>query len=102
MSDLKSTRLIWLKGWLFLGIGVIAATLLLLESPQPKTAALLALAIWAFCRFYYFAFYVIEHYVDGEHRFAGLFDFAKYAVAKRFGWRTDVEGPPPRPPRPPR
>ena len=39
---------------------------------------LLAVAIWSFCRFYYFAFYVIEHYVDPQFRFAGLISFAQY------------------------
>lgn len=92
MGDLKSSRLIWLKGWLFLGIGVIAAAMLLLQSPTLQTAVLIALTVWAFCRCYYFAFYVIEHYVDGEYRFAGLIDFAKYAVRKRLGWKTD-QGP---------
>jgi hypothetical protein len=39
---------------------------------------LLVIAIWCFCRVYYFAFYVIEHYVDPGYRFAGLVDFMKY------------------------
>jgi hypothetical protein len=47
-------------------------------------AFLLLLAIWAFCRAYYFAFYVIEHYVDPEYRFSGLLDFCRYAIRK---WR---------------
>ena len=43
-----------------------------------KVAVLLAIAIWSFCRFYYFAFYVIEHYVDPQFRFAGLGSFVRY------------------------
>ena len=35
-------------------------------------AALLAVSVWAFCRAYYFAFYVIERYVDPTYRFSGL------------------------------
>lgn len=38
------------------------------------------ITIWAFCRAYYFAFYVIEHYVDPHYRFAGLVDFLYYAL----------------------
>jgi hypothetical protein len=44
---------------------------------------LLGLAIWSFCRFYYFAFYVIHHYVDESYHFAGLWDFAKYLMGQR-------------------
>jgi hypothetical protein len=41
------------------------------------------LSIWSFARAYYFAFYVIEHYVDGSYRFAGLGDFFVWSW-KRF------------------
>jgi hypothetical protein len=34
--------------------------LLLIEQPSFKVGALLAVSIWCFCRFYYFAFYVIS------------------------------------------
>ena len=44
---------------------------------------MLGLAVWAFCRAYYFAFYVIEHYVDGAYRFVGLWDFARYVMGRR-------------------
>ena len=83
MGDLKNPRLIWLKGVLFLTIGSIASWLLLLETPTLKVAMLLGLSVWGFCRFYYFAFYVIEHYVDPTYRFAGLLDFARYALGRR-------------------
>ena len=66
MGDLKSPRVICAKGLLFLGVGLLASTLLILEAPRVKTALFLVLPIWAFCRFYYFAFYVIEHYVDSD------------------------------------
>ena len=46
-------------------------------------AFLLAVALWAFCRFYYFAFYVIEKYVDPSYRFAGLGSFALYLLRRR-------------------
>jgi hypothetical protein len=35
-----------------------------LAKPYFATIALLTIAIRSFCRFYYFAFYVIQHYVD--------------------------------------
>lgn len=31
-----------------------------------------ATALWGFCRAYYFAFYVIEKYVDPGYQFSGL------------------------------
>lgn len=83
MADLKDPRLIYLKGFLFLGGGCLASALLLSEQPTLKVAFLLAVAVWCFARCYYFAFYVIEHYVDPEFRFAGLWAFAKYLVRRR-------------------
>jgi len=78
MKDLASPFWIKLKGILFLLIGIFAAVLVFLDNPKWQTVLLLALAIWGFCRFYYFAFYVIEKYVDPNHKFSGLFSFAQY------------------------
>jgi len=83
MKDLKSHQWIKIKGLLFLLIGIIASVLILLDAPSWKLAALLAIAIWCFCRFYYFAFYVIEHYVDPGYKFSGLLDFAKYLLKRK-------------------
>ena len=83
MADLKSKHLIYAKGVMFLLTGLLAGGLLLWEHPTLRTALLLAIAIWCFARFYYFAFYVIEHYVDGEYRFAGLLDFLRYLMRRR-------------------
>ncbi|MFN0019661.1 MAG: hypothetical protein ACKVP0_15495 [Pirellulaceae bacterium] len=83
MSDLKSPTLIWAKGFLFLFLGLFAAVLLVLQAPSLTVAALLVLSIWAFCRAYYFAFYVIEHYVDSSYRFSGLISFLQYAIRPR-------------------
>ena len=82
MADLKNPSLIIAKGFLFLGLGFLAAMLLLIEAGSIKVVLLLAVAIWAFCRFYYFAFYVIEHYVDSQYRFAGLLSFCRYLLRK--------------------
>lgn len=78
MGDIRDKRLLYFKGGLFVVLGCIAAGLILVEHPEWKVAALLGIAIWAFCRAYYFAFYVIEHYVDPSFRFAGLMSFVKY------------------------
>jgi hypothetical protein len=83
MVNLTNPKLIYLKGGLFLLCGLLACAGLLLESPHLKTVLLLALAIWCFCRFYYFAFYVIEHYVDARFKFAGLRAFAWYLISKK-------------------
>jgi hypothetical protein len=72
MKDLTNPFWIKVKGALFLLLGLTAAVLLYMEHPALKTALLLVLAIWGFCRFYYFAFYVIEHYVDPSFKFSGL------------------------------
>ena len=82
MPDLKSATAICVKGALFLVIGILASCLLLMHAPTGTVAVLLGIAIWGFCRFYYFAFYVIQHYVDEEYRFSGLFSFARYALRK--------------------
>lgn len=68
---------------MFLLIGLAAALLLILDRPKLMTAVLLATCIWAFCRAYYFAFYVIEHYADPGYKFAGLVDFAKYLFKRQ-------------------
>ncbi len=83
MKDLSNPFWIKLKGILFLLIGSVAAVLVLLDDPKWQTAVLLALAIWSFCRFYYFAFYVIEKYVDPSYKFSGLISFVRYLFQRR-------------------
>jgi hypothetical protein len=62
---------------------MLASAGLLLEVPTLRTAVLLSVAIWGFCRAYYFAFYVVEHYIDPGYRFAGLWDFTTYVLTHR-------------------
>ncbi len=83
MKDLTNPFWIKLKGILFLIIGILSSVLLIIESPSWRVGALLVVAIWCFCRFYYFAFYVIEHYVDPGYRFSGLWSFCGYLISKR-------------------
>lgn len=85
MTDLTNPKLIKLKSMLFLLLGILSSVLLLIDSPKLGSAFLLLIAIWSFCRFYYFAFYVIQHYVDPSFRFSGLWDFARYLLANRRG-----------------
>jgi hypothetical protein len=84
MADLKNPAVIWTKGFLFLATGLLASVLIVLRAPSITIVVLLCLSVWAFCRFYYFAFYVIEHYVDSTYRFSGLLAFFGYAWRK---WR---------------
>ena len=83
MKDLTDPRWIKLKGALFLLLGIFSALLIVLEQPSLKLAALLGLCIWAFCRAYYFAFYVLQRYVDPEFRFSGLWSAVRYLVSRR-------------------
>lgn len=83
MGDLTNPKLIYAKGVLFLLGGLMASTILLLEHPSLRVGLLLAIAVWCFARAYYFAFYVIEHYVDPGYRFAGLWGFVEYLVRGR-------------------
>jgi len=83
MADIKSARLLYIKGMLFLVLGFISGGLLLLEHFSIERLLLLLVCVWAFSRAYYFAFYVVEHYIDGDYRFAGLFDFLKYLASTR-------------------
>ncbi len=72
MNDIKDPRLLWIKGGLFVLLGSLAFGLVILQSGSITVTVAALIAIWAFCRAYYFAFYVVEHYIDGEYRFAGL------------------------------
>jgi hypothetical protein len=83
MRDLTNPTWIKVKGLLFLLIGLTAAVLLILDNPNWKSVLLLALVIWSFCRFYYFAFYVIKKYVDPNYKFSGLISFVRYFLGRR-------------------
>jgi len=92
MKQLTNPLLIQAKGLLFLLLGTTCAVLLLLKNPSAQCALLLAICIWSFCRFYYFAFYVLERYVDPRFRFSGLASLVTFLI----GWRR---APPTSPPR---
>jgi len=84
MSDITNPRLLYIKGTLMLLVGVLAAVLLLGSHPEWKVAVLLGVAVWGFCRAYYFAFYVVEHYIDPGYRYAGLSSFVLHAFRRRW------------------
>lgn len=83
MTDIKSPRLLYLKGLLMLLVGLLASGLLIARQPDFQAVALLAVAVWGFCRAYYFAFYVVEHYIDPGYRYAGLISFVRHCVRRR-------------------
>jgi hypothetical protein len=83
MKDITSPIWIKVKGFLFLLLGILASVLLILDNPTWKAVLLLALAVWCYCRFYYFAFYVIEHYVDPNFKFSGLISLLRHLLQRR-------------------
>ena len=85
MGDIKNPRLLWLKFVLFLMLGILACGIAIFLFPSWQLVALFAIAIWAFCRAYYFAFYVIERYIDPSYRFAGLGSLVRYELRSRKG-----------------
>lgn len=95
MSDITSPAVLYVKAGLFVISGSMAAGLVLLDSPSLRTAALLSLTVWCFARAYYFAFYVVQHYIDDSFRFAGLLDFARYVLERRFRRYAAGSGPKP-------
>jgi len=83
MADIKSPALLYAKGLMMLAVGILASTVLLQRHPKATTALLLAVAVWGFCRGYYFAFSVIDHYIDPGSRHAGLIAFFREYLARR-------------------
>jgi hypothetical protein len=82
MGDLNDARLMYLKAVLFLLIGIMSITGILVTYFSWQIVLLLLLAIWSFCRLYYFCFYVIEKYIDPQFKFAGLYSVFVYLWKK--------------------
>ena len=89
LGDIQNPRLLWFKGGLFVVLGLMAVGTALLLFPSWQLALLFGLAIWAFCRAYYFAFYVIEHYIDPSFRFAGLLSVLPYLLRQNNPKQTE-------------
>jgi hypothetical protein len=79
-GDIKSKRLLHMKGLLFLLLGLLAAGLLLFQSQNFRTLLLLLITIRAFCRFYYYLFYVLEKYIGRDQKYAGVLDALTFIV----------------------
>ena len=83
MQNLLSPRWMAIKAALFVLIALLAGVAVICRSPTWTTAGCLVAIAWASSRAYYFAFYVIGHYVDPSFRFSGLLDFARWALRRR-------------------
>lgn len=83
MGDLKSPHAICFKAILFLIAGLLASLVLIAQNQTWITLFLLVVAIWSFCRLYYFLFYVLEHYVDPQARYSGLIPMLKYICTRK-------------------
>ena len=83
VREIKSKNLIYLKGFLFLIIGFLSSFYLLAGNFSSIRLLFLILAIWGFCRFYYFMFYVVEKYVDGKYKFSGIGSFLIYLFNRK-------------------
>jgi len=82
MKDIRSRFWLVTKAVLFVLLGGTSVALILMEHPESRVAILLAIAVWSFCRSYYFAFYVIEHYIDSSFRFSGLWSAVRFLLRK--------------------
>ena len=83
MRNRTNPKVIYFKGFLFLFGGLLASILILIDHPTLKCTALLIVAIWCFARSYYFAFYVIQHYLDPNYKFSSLYTFLLYLFRKK-------------------
>ena len=83
MRELKSPRWITAKGLLFVVLGCLSGGLLLVDRPGLTALLLLVITVWSFCRAYYFAFYVLEHYVDPSYRYSGIMSLVRHVLARR-------------------
>ncbi len=93
MSDIRSPTLLYFKGGLMLLTGLLAGGLLLVDRPDARSALLLVVCVWGFCRAYYFAFYVVDHYIEPGSRYAGLTEFFRRRLARRVRAGTTPDNP---------
>ncbi len=71
-------------------LGTCSALVIVLACPSIRIVLLLATSVWSFARLYYYAFYVLERYIDPEFRYAGLFSLAHYLLKNRSRGRRDL------------
>jgi hypothetical protein len=82
--DISNPKILKLKGALFLLLGIMSGGILVFILPDWRIILLLGICIWAFARFYYFAFYVLHHYADREFRYSGLLDLVRYLLTRKW------------------
>src|SRR5690349_15399919 len=87
LGDITSPRLLVVKGVLFVVLGALASMLMaigVVAGLEWWTVLIVhAVAVWAWCRAYYFAFYVLE-------RYAGAGPYAGVWAAGSAAWRVAV------------
>ncbi|MDB6058708.1 MAG: hypothetical protein JWO95_2552 [Verrucomicrobiales bacterium] len=88
MKNLTHPNWIKAKGILFLLVALFSTAMLIAEHPTLRFTLLFSITVWSFCRFYYFAYYVITNYVDPTYKFAGLGSFLSYLVETKKPKRT--------------
>lgn len=76
-------RWMLIKAGLFVVLAVLAAAILIAACPSWTTVACTLVVAWASSRAYYFAFYVVQHYVDPSYRFSGLGSFVLWLHQQR-------------------
>jgi hypothetical protein len=82
--DLTSKRWIVAKGILFAFLALLAgAQIVFLELATWQRGGLLAVCVWAACRFYYFLFHVLHAYVDPSLPSAGVMDLVRHLLEQR-------------------
>jgi len=81
--DITDPKILKLKGGLFLFLGILSGSILIAIVPDWRVILLFGISVWAFARFYYFAFYVLEHYADSDFRYSGILDLIRYLLAPK-------------------
>jgi hypothetical protein len=76
-------RWIFVKAGLFVLLALLALAILVLQQPTWTTAGCALALGWASARAYYFAFHVVQHWVDPEFRFRGLGHFFTWIWQRR-------------------
>ena len=84
-DDIKSPVLLWLKAGLFGLLTVVAGVMLIAADNRRYEVGLLAICVWAACRFYYFFFYVLDHDVGGDKNASIFAMFAKLFSKQKGG-----------------
>ena len=81
-KDIKNPVALKAKGLCFALVGILSSAILISQLPHWSYIAMFLITIWAWCRFYYFLFYVLEHYAGRKRPYAGVLD-ALTAIFRR-------------------